>query len=76
MNTKSKEQLAAEEKQARQWAEAKRVVEDMAQIEIDEVNSKERFPGYHAAIAVAAEIEKKGDEILARLDAIESRLKR
>ena len=67
---KTREQLAAEELEAKQWSKARRTVEFVRDTE-DELNEPESFTGQRASIAICMAIEKKGDEILSRLDKIE-----
>lgn len=75
---KTKEELAAEKKEAEQWYAAKRQVYRAARwADIDGLENGQYpndFPGEMAALSVIMAIERKGDEILARLDSIEKRL--
>lgn len=75
---KSKEQLAAEYKEAQQWNAAKKLVWIAATFAdhdgMEDGQYPNEFPGEMAALSAIMAIERKGDEILAKLDSIEKRL--
>lgn len=74
----SKEQLAAEYKEAQQWYAAKKLVWIAATFAdhdgMEDGQYPNEFPGEMAALSAIMAIERKGDEILAKLDSIEKRL--
>ena len=72
---KTTKQFMPDETEGRQWAIAKRTVDFVRDTE-DEVNEPESFSGQRAAIAICMAIEKKGDEILSRLEEIEKHLEK
>lgn len=73
INRKTKEQISAEAKESDQWSKARETVYFVRDCE-NELNEPESFSGQRAAIALCMAIEKKGDEILSRLEDIEKRI--
>lgn len=75
---KTKEQLAAEYKEAQQWYAAKNQIWRAATCAdhdgMEDGQYPNEFPGEMAALSAIMAIERKGDEILAKLDSIEKRL--